>query len=81
MWIRQVIIPGINDNEEYIFKLGEFIKPLKNIEKVELLPYHNDAITKYEKLNIPYKLEHINSMDITKCTELENMLKEIIWKK
>ena len=44
MWLRQVIIPGINDNIEYIKGLAEFIRPLKNIEKVELLPYHTNGV-------------------------------------
>ena len=38
MWIRQVIIPNINDNEVYIKELASFIKKLKNVLKVELLP-------------------------------------------
>ena len=52
LWIRQVIVPGINDTEEYILKLANFISKLKNGLKVELLPYHTMAIDKYKKLNI-----------------------------
>ena len=74
MWIRQVIVPGINDNIEYINKLKEFIKPLKNIEKVELLPYHTMGVQKYEKLNIPYRLQGTPEMDKEKCNELYKVL-------
>lgn len=74
MWIRQVIIPGINDNEEYILSLKKFIKSLTNIEKVELLPYHTYGVSKYEKLNIPYKLGDTKDMDIKRCQELEKLL-------
>lgn len=74
MWIRQVIIPGINDNEEYILSLKNFIKSLTNIEKVELLPYHTYGVSKYEKLNIPYKLGDTKDMDIKRCQELEKLL-------
>ena len=70
MWIRQVIVPGINDNFEYIKRLKEFIHPLKNIEKVELLPYHLYGVSKYEKLGIPYKLDGVPPMDEAKCNEL-----------
>lgn len=76
MWIRQVIIPGYNDNVEYILELKTFIKKLKNIEKVELLPYHTMGITKYEELNIPYKLKRIPDMDKNKCLQLEKLLNE-----
>lgn len=74
MWLRQVIIPGINDNEEYILSLKEFISKLKNIEKVELLPYHTYGVSKYKKLNIPYKLGDTKDMDIKKCQKLEKLL-------
>lgn len=74
MWLRQVIIPGINDNEKYILSLKEFISKLKNIEKVELLPYHTYGVSKYKKLNIPYKLGDTKDMDIKKCQKLEKLL-------
>lgn len=76
MWIRQVIIPGINDTEEYIEGLIAFLKPLKNIEKVELLPYETLGVHKYKKLDIAYPLKGVSPMDIQKCKRLESMLRE-----
>lgn len=77
MWIRQVIVPGYNDTEEYILELKQFISKLKNIEKVELLPYHTMGITKYKELNIPYRLEGIPDMDKEKCNELQKILEKV----
>lgn len=74
LWIRQVIVPGINDSVEYILRLKEFIKEIKNVEKVELLPYHLYGIDKYEKLGIDYKLKDVKAMDIEKCNELYDIL-------
>lgn len=74
MWIRQVIIPGYNDNITYINNLKQFIKSLKNIEKVELLPYHTMGIEKYKMLNVPYPLENVPDIDSEKCKELERYL-------
>ena len=74
MWIRQVIVPGINDNISYINKLKEFIKPLKNIQKVELLPYHLLGVSKYKQLGIPYRLDGVPAMDKSKCDELYKVL-------
>ena len=78
MWIRQVIVPGINDNIEYINELAKVIRPLENIEKVELLPYHTMGVTKYKELGIPYKLEGINDMDKEKCKNFEKILNALI---
>lgn len=74
MWIRQVIIPGINDNEKYILELKKFISYLKNVEKVELLPYHTKGVSKYKKINIRYQLDGIHDMDVDKCKEFERLL-------
>ena len=76
MWIRQLIIPGINDNEEYILKLKDFISKLKNIEKVEFLPYETMGIPKYKELNIPYKLENVAAMDTKRCQELYSLFEK-----
>ena len=74
VWIRQVIIPNINDNEEYILKLKKYIKKIKNIEKKELLPYHSMGIEKYKKLNLKYRLLNTLDMDKEKCKKLEELL-------
>lgn len=74
MWIRQVIVPKINDNEKNILELKNFISKLKNVEKVELLPYHTMAIDKYKKLGIEYKLTGVETMNKEKCKELEKLL-------
>ena len=74
MWIRQVIVPGINDSEAYIDSLAHFIKKLKNIEKIELLPFHTMAFDKYQKLNLDNPLKDKVNMDKEKCNELEKIL-------
>lgn len=57
IWIRHVLVPGISDNDAYLEKTRDFIRSLHNVERVEILPYHNLAIPKYEELGIPYLLK------------------------
>lgn len=59
MWIRHVLVPGITDDDKYLSELSTFIKSLKTVEKVEVLPYHTMGVVKYEKLGIPYPLEGV----------------------
>ena len=56
IWIRQVLVPGISMDDAYIEKLINFLKNYE-IEKVELLPYHDMAKEKYEELKIDYPLK------------------------
>ena len=74
-WIRQVIVPDINDTPEDIERLNEFIKPLKNVEKVELLGYHTMAVNKYGKLGIVYRLKGVPPMDGQKLAELRKLVR------
>lgn len=70
IWLRQVVVPGINDNTNYLRKLKLFIKKINNVEKIEFLPYHKMGIEKYEKLNIDYPLKDVDEMDKDKCHKL-----------
>jgi len=82
VWIRQVIIPGVNDNDEYLNNLSTYIKNnIKNVTKVEFLPFHTMAFSKYKNLNINNPLENIKAMDNKKCEELFNTFMKIYNKK
>lgn len=60
MWIRHVLLPGINDSPEYLSRLDQFVSSLKNVERFEVLPYHTHGAPKWKALGIPYPLEDIN---------------------
>ena len=54
VWIRQVLVPGVTDDENDLKKTREWIDSLGNAVKTEVLPYHTLGKVKYEKLGIPY---------------------------
>lgn len=56
VWIRHVVVPGITYKEEDLKALGHFLGTLKNIEKLEVLPYHTMGKEKYKKLGYAYPL-------------------------
>lgn len=58
VWIRQVLVPGITDDENDLLKLKEFISELNNVEKVEILPYHTMGKYKWENLGLNYPLKN-----------------------
>ncbi len=74
LWLRQVIVPGINDDEAHVLKLKKFAKKLKNVEKIELLPYKTIGVHKYQDLKIQYRLEGVPDMDEEKCQKLQQLL-------
>jgi len=76
IWIRQVIVPGINDNEKHVIDLAKFCNNIKGIERVELLPYHTLGKEKYKKLNVKYRLEKVKDLDNDKFDYLRKILSE-----
>lgn len=73
IWIRQVLIPGITNNEEDLKKLKDFINTLDTVQKIELLPYHDMGKFKWEEFGEKYPLENIKiptSEDIKKAKEI-----------
>ena len=59
MWIRHVLVPELTDDEEGLKALADFIKTLKTVSRVEILPYHTLGVFKWEKLGINYPLEGV----------------------
>ena len=79
-WIRQVVVPGVMDNEEYLVKLNKFLKTniiSTNIEKIEFLPFHTLGKEKYQRMGIEYPLGDIVDMDKSRCIELHERFMEI----
>ncbi len=59
VWIRHVLVPGINDDDDSLHKLRNFLDSLGNIERVEVLPYHDLGVYKWEQLGLPYALSEV----------------------
>lgn len=69
--IRQVVVPGISDSDEYMQRLKGYIKEkIPQAKKVELLPYHLMGLHKYKKLGISYPLAETPAMNKAKTEEL-----------
>lgn len=56
LWIRFVQVPGLTDDPENIKKIAEFARGLKNIDRLEILPFHKMGEAKYKALGISYAL-------------------------
>ena len=55
-WLRYVLVPGYSDAEADIRALGERLGGYKQVERVEILPYHTLGVHKYEAMGKEYRL-------------------------
>ena len=70
VWIRQVIVPGIMDKDKYLKELHKTLLKIKNITRVDFLPYHKLGSEKYIKLGLINPYLNMKEMDKDKCQEL-----------
>ena len=75
VWIRHVLVPERNDKDEYLHRLADFIHTLKNVERVEVLPYHTLGVFKWEQLGIDYPLKGIDPPTAERVRNAEEILK------
>lgn len=74
MWVRHVVVPGITFKEEYLTRLGEFLGTLQNIAALDVLPYHDMAIPKYENLKIDYPLKGVPPLSHDEALQARNII-------
>ena len=57
VWIRFVLVPGLTDDPEEMAKSAAFAASLGNVERVEVLPFHQMGRYKWERLGMKYTLQ------------------------
>ena len=56
VWVRFVLVPGLTDAPENIRQIARFVAPMKNVEWVEVLPFHQMGEFKWKSLGLEYRL-------------------------
>ena len=69
--VRLPLIPGINSTEKDIELLIDFLKQFNNITQIDILPYHNISKSKYQRLNIKYKLPDVKEFSSNEIEKIK----------
>jgi len=56
-WLRYVLVPGYTDDETDLHEWAKYVSQFKNVERVDILAFHQMATHKWEQLGIQYKLK------------------------
>jgi pyruvate formate lyase activating enzyme len=62
-WIRFTLVPGLTDDPANVDAVAKFVAPMKNVEWVEVQPFHQMGAFKWKAMHIDYKLENTPSCD------------------
>lgn len=76
MWLRYVLVPGFTDQPEFLNLWGKYFAGYKNIERVEILPYHELGVYKYGQLKIKYPLQDVKPPTLKNVETARGIFKE-----
>ena len=75
VWIRHVVTPGINADDEHLHSVAEYIAHYNVVEQVEVLPFHTMGRYKYESLGIKNPLEGVDDLPVEKKLKAVEIMK------
>jgi len=73
MWLRYVLVPGWSDQVEYVEQWAKHFSTYKTVDRVEIIPFHQLGMHKWELMNIEYPLKNT----ATPTDEIKNSTKSI----
>jgi pyruvate formate lyase activating enzyme len=56
VWVRFVLVPGLTDDHEEVKQIARFAAGLGNVERVDVLPFHQMGRFKWQQLGLTYAL-------------------------
>ncbi len=74
VYVRTVVVPEINDREDYLLQYTELIKKYTCVKKYELLAFHTMGFYKYRELGCENKLENIPPLSKERLSELQKFV-------
>ena len=64
IWVRFVLVPGLSDDAENIANIAKFAAGLGNVERVDVLPFHQMGRFKWKELKLNYTLNDVEPPSI-----------------
>jgi pyruvate formate lyase activating enzyme len=70
IWLRFVLVPGLTDDPDDIDHIAQFAAGLGNVQRVDVLPFHQMGRYKWKELKMDYTLEDVEppSMELVERT-------------
>lgn len=71
VWVRHVVVPGLNDTGEDAQRLAGLLRGFRCIDRVEFLPFRKLCLEKYHRMEIPFPLENVPECTEDRCRALQ----------
>ncbi len=71
VWVRIPLVPGVNDDEENVRRTVEFLRSLKRIKKIGLLPYHSGGMEKAHRIGKRSRFRKYETLSAERISSIE----------
>lgn len=78
VWIRHVVTPGINDDDEHLLATARYVSRYSVVERVDILPYHILGAYKYESMGLQYPLAGTPALSVEKKNHAVELFKSVL---
>lgn len=75
IWVRYVLVPGYSDDETDLHNWAKYVSQFANVERVDLLPFHQMGIHKWEEMKEEYKLKDTATPTVEKIARATEIFK------
>lgn len=79
-WIRYVLVPGYTNSEKDLENFAKHFEKYKNLQRVEILPYHTLGVYKYKELGLKYGLKGVKTPSELEITEAKSIFEKYLQK-
>ncbi|HCO68598.1 MAG TPA: pyruvate formate lyase-activating protein [Dysgonomonas sp.] len=75
VWLRYVLVPDYTDAEEDLIRWAEYMSRFRNIERVDILPFHQMGLHKWEQIGKDYKMKNVRTPSKEEIDRAEHIFK------
>lgn len=76
VWLRYVLVPGLTDNMADIAELSRYAARLGNVQRVDVLPFHQMGRFKWDELKLEYTLKDVAEPPAEQTEQIRNIFRE-----
>lgn len=75
VWLRYVLIPGFTNDETDLHNWAKYVSKFNNVERVDILPFHQMGLHKWEQIGVDYKLKDVKTPTNEEIKEAHEVFK------
>ena len=76
VWLRYVLVPTLTDAEEDLRRWAKHVSKYTNIERIDILPFHQMGTIKWEQMNIEYRLKDFSTPTANEVEKAKSIFKD-----